>query len=127
MRRPLTGCVPVVCAESPAMTNNANSPPKSDHLVAFMSVPLEYQRMTDTLTPTRLWKSLPLEQRERIARAFWLDEEAIDDQLQAALQIAQQKKFRAKTVIGLDVDRKARHLATLGSLPDSIAARALIV
>jgi len=83
--------------------------------------------MTDTLTPSRLWKSLSIEQRQRVARAFWSDTEALDDQLQAALQIAQQKKFRPKTVVNLDVDRKARHLATLGSVPDSIAARALIV
>src|SRR5262245_49607027 len=84
--------------------------------------------MTETtLTPSRLWKHLTLDQRTRIARAFWADEEATDDQVQAALLIAQQKKFRPKTVIGLDVDRKARHLATLGTMPDSIAARALIV
>jgi hypothetical protein len=83
--------------------------------------------MTETLTPGRLWKSLPLDQRQRIARAFWLDEEAVEDQLQAALLIAQQKKFRQKTVVNLDVDRKARHLATLGSVPDTTAARALIV
>jgi len=84
--------------------------------------------MTETtLTPSRLWKQMSLDQRTRAARAFWDDPEATDDQLQAALQIAQQKKFRAKTVIGLDLDRKARHLATLPSVPDQIAARALIV
>jgi hypothetical protein len=82
--------------------------------------------MADTLTPSRLWKTLTLDQRQRVARAFWSDTEALDDQLQAALQIAQQKKFRPKTVVNLDVDRKARHLATLGSVPDSVAARALI-
>ena len=70
---------------------------------------------------------MTLEQRQRAARAFWADEEAVDDQVQAALLIAQQKKFRPKTVISLDIDRKARHLASLGSLPDQIAARALIV
>ena len=80
-----------------------------------------------TLTPSRLWKHLTLDQRTRAARAFWADEEATDDQVQAALLIAQQKKFRPKTVIALDVDRKARHLATLGPMPDQIAARALIV
>jgi hypothetical protein len=67
------------------------------------------------------------EQRQRAARAFWEDPDATDDQVQAAFLIAQQKKFRPKTVIGLDVDRKARHLATLGSLPDTLAARALIL
>ena len=47
--------------------------------------------------------------------------------MQAALLIAQQKKFRPKTVVGLDIDRKARHLATLGTVPDQIAARTLVV
>jgi hypothetical protein len=83
--------------------------------------------MTDTLTPSRMWKRMTLDQRERVARTFWSDPDATDDQVQAALLIAQQKKFRPKTVIGLDLDRKARHLATLGSLPDSTAARALVI
>ncbi|MBI3403146.1 MAG: hypothetical protein HY048_17170 [Acidobacteria bacterium] len=84
--------------------------------------------MTDTtLTPSRLWKRMTLDQRQRAAHAFWQEPEAADDQAQAALLIAQQKKFRAKTVISLDVDRKARHLASLASLPENIAARALIV
>jgi hypothetical protein len=82
---------------------------------------------TETLTPARLWKQMTLDQRTRAAHAFWSDEEATDDQVQAAFLIAQQKKFRPKTVIGLDVDRKARHLATLGGLPDALAARALIL
>ncbi|HEX7138545.1 MAG TPA: hypothetical protein VF219_11885 [Vicinamibacterales bacterium] len=84
--------------------------------------------MTDTaLTPSRLWKTMTLDQRQRAARAFWSDEEAADDQRQAALLIAQQKKFRPKTVVALDLDRKARHLASLAMLPDPLAARALIV
>ncbi len=84
--------------------------------------------MTDTaLTPSRLWKTMTLDQRQRAARAFWSDAEATDDQIQAALLIAQQKKFRPKTVVSLDLDRKARHLASLAALPDPLAARALIV
>jgi hypothetical protein len=67
------------------------------------------------------------EQRNRAARAFWSDPEATDDQIQAVLLIAQQKKFRAKTVVGLDLDRKVRHLTSIGSLPDSLAGRALIL
>src|SRR5258708_38607977 len=82
---------------------------------------------TETRTPARLWKQMTLDQRTRAALAFWSDEEATDDQVQAAFLIAQQKKFRPKTVIGLDVDRKARHFATLGALPDPLAARALIL
>jgi spore germination cell wall hydrolase CwlJ-like protein len=83
--------------------------------------------MDQPLTPSRLWKKMTPEQRLQAAQAFWQDEEAANDQVQAVLLISQQKKFRPKTVIGLDDTRKARHLATLGSLPDAIAARALIV
>ncbi|HEY2152012.1 MAG TPA: hypothetical protein VGH34_14480 [Vicinamibacterales bacterium] len=84
--------------------------------------------MTETtLTPARLWKQMTSEQRQKAAHAFWEDPDATDDQVQAAFLIAQQKKFRAKTVIGLDLDRKAHHLATLGTLPDPLAARALIL
>jgi hypothetical protein len=67
------------------------------------------------------------DQRLRAARAFWLDEQAADDQVQAVMLIAQRKKFRPKTLVSLDVDRKARHLASLPSLPDGLAGRALIV
>jgi hypothetical protein len=79
------------------------------------------------LTPARLWKRMTPDLRQQAARAFWLDGEATDDQVQAVMLIAQQKKFRPKFVLSLDVDRKARHLATLGSLPESIAARLLIL
>src|SRR5688572_33214424 len=79
------------------------------------------------LTPSRLWKQMTAEQRLQAARAFWLDEQAADDQLQAVLLISQQKKFRPKTIVSLDEDRKARHLASLGALPDHLAARALVI
>ena len=83
--------------------------------------------MTDpTPTPARLWRQMTADQRLQAARAFWLDDEAADDQVQAALLIAQRRKFRPKTVVSLDVERKARHLASLSSLPDALAARALI-
>jgi hypothetical protein len=84
--------------------------------------------MTETpLTPARLWKLMTPEQRQRAARAFWSDEDATDDQIQAVLLIAERKKFRPKTVIGLDLDRKTRHLAGLATLPEGLAGRALIL
>jgi hypothetical protein len=84
--------------------------------------------MSETpLTPSRLWKQMSLAQRIAAGEAFWSDEEAVDDQVQAAMLIAQQKKFRPKTVFGLDVERKARHLASLPALSDPLAARVLIV
>jgi hypothetical protein len=89
---------------------------------------IEYPIMAEpTLTPSKLWKRLTPDQRLQASRAFWLDEQATDDQLQAVLLISQQKKFRPKTVVSLDEDRKARHLASLLTLPDQLAARALVV
>jgi len=85
--------------------------------------------MTDTLvtmTPARLWKKMTVPHRQKAALAFWQADEAVDDQVQAALLIAQQKKFRPKSVLALDDDRKAKHLASLPALPEQVAARALI-
>ena len=73
-----------------------------------------------TLMPTRLWKQMTAEQRRRAASALWrVDDEATNDQMQAALLIAKQMKFRPKTVSGLDDDRKARYLASVPDLPRS--------
>jgi hypothetical protein len=80
-----------------------------------------------TLTPSKLWKHMTADQRLKAARAFWLDEEATDDQLQAVLVIAQHKKFRPKFILSLDTERKAKHLSSLLALPDTLAARALII
>ena len=66
------------------------------------------------------------QQRFDAALAFWRDDQAANDHVQAVLLIAQQKKFRTKTVVGFDDDRKARHLASLAVLPDGVAGRALI-
>jgi hypothetical protein len=85
--------------------------------------------MTETtLTPARLWKGMTSEQRLRAARAFWATEEdeAADAQFQAVFYIAQHKKFRAKSVFGMDDERKAKQLASLHSVPEVVAARALI-
>jgi hypothetical protein len=67
------------------------------------------------------------EQRMAAARAFWNDPEAADDQMQATVQIARQKKLRPKTALTLDPDRKAQYLASLPSLPETLAARVLVV
>jgi hypothetical protein len=85
------------------------------------------QATATPLTPARLWKRMTAEQRLGAARAFWQAEEAADDQVQAVLLIAQHKKFRPKTVMALDEERRAKHLASFPSIPETMAARALIV
>jgi len=80
-----------------------------------------------TLTPSRLWRRMTVDQRLRAARAFWAEEQAADDQVQAVMLIAQQKKFRPKFVLSLDDERRAKHLAGMIALPEALAARCLIV
>lgn len=80
-----------------------------------------------TLTPSRLWRRMTADQRTRAARAFWADEQAGDDQVQAVMLIAQQKKFRPKFILGLDDERRAKHLAGMVALPEALAARCLVV
>jgi hypothetical protein len=81
------------------------------------------------LTPTapRVWKRMTFEQRQRAALAFWRDDSIAADQAQAVQLIAKDKKFRPKTIAGLDAEGKARHLASVGTLPEDIATRLLIV
>lgn len=83
--------------------------------------------MTETLTLSKLWKRMTPAQRLAAAGAFWADEESTEDQIRAALLIAQHKKFRPKSVAALDLDRKARHLASLPSIPETTAARVLVL
>src|SRR2546426_12711796 len=84
--------------------------------------------MTDpTLTPSRLWKLMTTEQRRLAGAALWAEAEATSDQMQATGLIAKHMKFRPKTVLGLDADRKARYLASVAELPEELAARMLIV
>ena len=78
-------------------------------------------------SPSRLWKRMTAEQRLHAAQALWREPEAAAEQRQAAQLIAQQRKFRLKTVLGLDDDRKARYLATLPDLADTLASRVLVL
>jgi hypothetical protein len=80
-----------------------------------------------TLTPSKLWKRMTPEQRLQTAQVLWAEEQATEDQVQAILLIAQQKKFRPKSVVALDDERKAKHFAGLLTLPDPMAARALVL
>jgi hypothetical protein len=97
-------------------------------MIDDLSAPPNATIMTEpTLTPAKLWKRMTADQRLKAARAFWLDEQATDDQIQAVMVIAQQKKFRPKFVLSLDTERKAKHLSGLLSLPETLAARALVI
>ncbi|PYR91498.1 MAG: hypothetical protein DMF84_16385 [Acidobacteria bacterium] len=76
--------------------------------------------------PSKVWRRMPLEQRIVAAALFWADEQSADQQLEAVGSIATQMKFRPRSVLSLADDRKARYLAGLPNVSDSVAARALV-
>ena len=76
--------------------------------------------------PSRLWKAMTPEHRIAAAELFWDDEQSTDQQLEAVAAIASHMKFRTKSVLGLAPDKRARYLATLPNVSDTIAARALV-
>lgn len=76
--------------------------------------------------PSRLWKQMPQERRVAAAELFWADEESTEQQIEAIAAIAAHMKFRTKSVLGLAPDRKSKYLATLPTISDTVAARALV-
>jgi hypothetical protein len=66
------------------------------------------------------------ERRLDAAEVFWTDEQSTEQQVEAISAIAAHMKFRAKTLFSLPLDRKAKYLASLPVMPDTIAARALV-
>ena len=76
--------------------------------------------------PSRIWRRMPMERRLDAADLFWNDEQSADQQLEAVASIATHMKFRPKSVLTLAAERRAKYLATLPTMPDTIAARALV-
>ncbi len=76
--------------------------------------------------PSRLWRRMPLDRRTDAAGLFWADDHSADQQLEAVASIASHMKFRARSVVTLPLDKKARYLAGLPTISDTVAARALV-
>ena len=76
--------------------------------------------------PSRLWKKLSSERRLAAAELFWSDEQSTEQQIEAVGALASHMKFRPKSVISLPIDKKAKYLATLPAVSDTVAARALV-
>jgi hypothetical protein len=75
---------------------------------------------------SQLWKNLPPEKRVAAADALWRDAEAMEQQVEAIVLLARRLNFRAKSVQTLPVEQRARHLARVPDVSDSLAARALV-
>ena|SRR5215212_5865784 len=82
--------------------------------------------MSDEMRPAKLWRSLPSDLRVAAAAAFWNDDQAALEQAEGVALIARQIKFRAKSVISLPVEKKAKHLAGMAQVSDLLAARLLV-
>ena len=67
-----------------------------------------------------------MERRIEAASLFWNDEHSADQQLEAIASIATHMKFRPKSVLTLEAEKRAKYLATLPTMTDAIAARALV-
>lgn len=76
--------------------------------------------------PSRLWKKLSPERRIAAAELFWADEQSTEQQIEAVAALAAHMKFRAKSVVALPIEKKAKYLATLPGVSDTVAARALV-
>jgi hypothetical protein len=76
--------------------------------------------------PSKLWRRMPLERRIDAAGLFWDDEHSADQQMEAVGSLATHMKFRPRSVIGLAPEKRAKYLAQLPTISDTIAARALV-
>jgi hypothetical protein len=79
--------------------------------------------------PSDLWKGMPPDKRVQAADAFWRDSESPDiraQHLEAAVVLARRLKFRPKSIQSLPIERRARHLAQIPDVSESVATRALI-
>ncbi|MEX2272340.1 MAG: hypothetical protein WD690_12755 [Vicinamibacterales bacterium] len=82
----------------------------------------------DYVPPSRLWRRLPVERRTEAARAFWEndDEASLNEQMEAVLALSRHMKFRPQSMQAMALDKRAKYLAQLPGVSDSIAARALV-
>src|SRR5688500_8481838 len=82
--------------------------------------------LADLPRPSHLWKQLSSERKLRAAEAFWKDDNAGMEHAEAVAYIAQRIKFRPKSVFVLPVEKKARHLLSLPTVSELVAARLLV-
>src|SRR5687767_8733328 len=87
-----------------------------------------HEHTDDYVPPSRIWRRLPLERRLEAARAFWesSDEASANEQMEAVLALSRHMKFRPQSMQGMPLDKRAKYLAQLPAMTDSIAARALV-
>jgi hypothetical protein len=81
----------------------------------------------EALTPAKIWREMTPDQRLIAAGALWADPDSAPQQFEAVQAIARQLRFRPQSVMRLDAGKRARHLASLRSVSEPLASRALVV
>jgi len=79
------------------------------------------------MTPAHIWREMTAEQRLTAASALWSDADSVPQQAEAVQAIARQLRFRPQSVLKIAPEKRARHLAALRTVPESLASRALVV
>jgi len=60
------------------------------------------------------------------AAAFWADQDGAEQQAEAIVMLARRLNFRAKSIQSLPLEKRARHLAQVVDVSDTLAGRALV-
>jgi hypothetical protein len=94
--------------------------------MAYPYLPSERAKKGQVGAPGKLWKRIPQERRLEACEAFWREEGAVEQQAEALLAVAAHFRFRPKSVRALPLEKRARYLASLPGVPDSVAARVLV-
>lgn len=76
--------------------------------------------------PSVLWKQMPVDKRQVAAKAFWEDEQGLDQQVEAILVLSRKLNFRPKSLQQLPAERRIKMLANLTDVSEAVATRALI-
>lgn len=79
------------------------------------------------MTPAHIWREMTPEQRLAAAAALWADGDSVPQLAEAVHAIARQLRFRPQSVLKLPAEKRARHLASLRIVSESLASRALVV
>ena len=79
------------------------------------------------LGPARLWRDLAIDERLALSAALWADDESVPQQVEAVQLIARQMRFRPQSVLAQPVEKRVRQLASLHTVSESVASRALVV
>jgi hypothetical protein len=97
-----------------------------EHRTSHIELTMADPAIPEIPRPSQLWKMLSSEKKMQAADAFWQDENAAAEQMEAIATIAQRIKFRVKSVQAMPREKKSRYLTSLAGVSEIVAARLLV-